>query len=289
MNDVTNTQVATAPASAPTVFTEKDAFELSLRKAKVYAASTLVPPQYQDNLPNCLIALNMASRMNADPLMVMQNLYLVQNKPGWSAQFLIASFNQCGRFGAMRYEWVGAHTNEQWGCRAYASEKATGEVIRGSWVTWKIVVAEGWNKKAGSKWLTMPEQMFMYRAGAWLVRAYAPEIAMGLPTVEELRDVIDIEAEPQAPTKTDAVAAALRARLAPDTVLVAASPETINIGPSLANAGELLQGAPSFAFVADLINRKEFDVAQDLIQSVADDQQRAELDVMLRAAKKKAK
>jgi phage recombination protein Bet len=54
-------------------------------------------------------------------------------------------------------------------------------------------------------------------------------------------------------------------------------------------AGDLLQDAPSFAFVADLINRKEFDVAQDLIQSVADDQQRAELDVMLRAAKKKAK
>ena len=288
MNDTT---LPTTPASAPTVFTEKDAFELSLRRAKVYSASTLVPPQYQDNLPNCLIALSMARRMGADELMVMQNLYLVQNKPGWSAQFLIASFNQCGRIGAMRYEWTGAPGSDLWGCRAYATEKSTGEVIRGSWVTWKIVNAEGWNKKSGSKWLTMAEQMFMYRAGAWLVRAYAPEIAMGLPTVEELRDVIDVEPEPQAATKTDAVAAALRARLAtpPETPqeapkpLDGVEPYTPPMGVPAADLG------PSYAEVAHLIGKGDLDLAGDLLRSVADEQQRAELDVLLRAAQKKAK
>jgi hypothetical protein len=35
----------------------------------------------------------------------------------------------------------------------------------------------------------MPEQMFMYRAAAWFIRAYVPEIAMGLRTVEEQIDV----------------------------------------------------------------------------------------------------
>ena len=37
-----------------------------------------------------LIAQNMARRMGADLLMVMQNLYVVHGRPGWSAQFLIA-------------------------------------------------------------------------------------------------------------------------------------------------------------------------------------------------------
>ena len=40
--------------------------------------------------------------------------------------------------------------------------------------------------------------MLRYRAAAWFVRAYAPEIAMGLQTVEEVRDQV-INVEPSAP------------------------------------------------------------------------------------------
>jgi hypothetical protein len=206
--------VTNLPTASPVAFTERDAFELALRKAKVYAASTLVPAQYQDNIPNCLIAMNMAKRIGSDELQTMQNLYIVHGNPGWSGQFLIATFNQCGKFTAMRFEWRGKQGDKDWGCRAYATEKATGHKIEGAWVTWKMVEAEGWNKKAGSKWLTMPEQMFMYRTGAFLVRTHAPEIAMGLQTVEELRDVIEVESEP-APTKAAALANVLRDKIKP--------------------------------------------------------------------------
>jgi hypothetical protein len=33
--------------------------------------------------------------------------------------------------------------------------------------------------------------MLMYRAGAWLARTHAPEISMGLQTVEEIHDVFN--------------------------------------------------------------------------------------------------
>jgi hypothetical protein len=207
--------VVAAAATTPLAgWTERDAFELALRKAKVYAASTLVPKEYRDDVANCLIALNMARRINADELMVMQNLYMVNGKPGWSAQFLIATFNQCGRFSAMRFQEVGDITDRaNWGYRAYAVERATGEKITGPWVTWKMVEAEGWNKRGGSKWQTIPDLMFHYRAGAFLVRTHAPEIAMGLPTVEELRDVIDVtpEADNGGGSKAEALARTLRA------------------------------------------------------------------------------
>jgi hypothetical protein len=39
----------------------------------------------------------------------------------------------------------------------------------------------------------MPQQMLMYRAASWFIRAYAPEIAMGLHTAEELHDTYDLE------------------------------------------------------------------------------------------------
>jgi hypothetical protein len=51
-----------------------------------------------------------------------------------------------------------------------------------------MVDAEGWSKKTGSKWLTMPEQMFMYRAAAFWSRVFAPEISLGMHTSDEVED-----------------------------------------------------------------------------------------------------
>jgi hypothetical protein len=49
--------------------------------------------------------------------------------------------------------------------------------------------AEGWVSKAGSKWKTMPELMMRYRAAAFFGRLYAPEITMGMHSVEEVVDI----------------------------------------------------------------------------------------------------
>lgn len=168
-------------------------FKLAQRAATLLANSTLVPKVYQGNIPNCVIALNMAARMNADPLMVMQNLYIVHGNPGWSSQFLISTFNTSGKFSALRYEWVGTRGKDDWGCRAWAVEKATGEKLVGATVTIGLAKTEGWYAKNGSKWQTMPEQMLMYRAAAWFIRAYAPEIAMGMHTADEIVDTVDLD------------------------------------------------------------------------------------------------
>lgn len=173
-------------------------FVLAQRIATMLAASTLVPKRFQGNVSNCVIALNMAARIGADPLMVMQNLYVVYGNPSWSAQFLVACFNKCGRFSSLRYEFKGNEGDDGWGCRAWAVEKETGERLDGTWVTIGLSKKEGWYDKSESKWKSMPQQMLMYRAAAWFVRAYAPEIAMGLHTADELRDgAIDVTPEPQ--------------------------------------------------------------------------------------------
>lgn len=173
--------------------TNSQGFELAQRAAKCLAASSLVPKDYQGNLPNCVIALNMAARVGADPLMVMQNLVIVHGRPTWSAQFLIATVNTCGRFSALRYEFFGKPNSDEWGCRAWAIEKATGEKLVGTDVTIAIAKKEGWYGKNGSKWQSIPQQMLMYRAGSWWTRAYAPELSMGLHTADEMNDVYDAE------------------------------------------------------------------------------------------------
>lgn len=173
--------------------TNLQGFELAQRAAKLLASSSLVPKEYQNNLANCVIALNMAQRVGADPLMVMQNLVIVHNRPTWASQFLIATFNSCGKFSPIRYKFQGTEGTDSWGCRAVATDLATNEELTGPLVTIEIAKAEGWYSRSGSKWKTMPEQMLRYRAASWFVRTTAPELSMGLHTSEEIHDTYDAE------------------------------------------------------------------------------------------------
>lgn len=200
---------STVPAVAAGFF-DLQGFELIQRVSKAFSQSSLVPQAYQGNLPNCMIAMDMAQRIGANPLMVMQNLYIVHGTPGWSSKFLIATINVCGRYSSLRYEWKGKPGSDDFGCRAWAIEKATDERLDGIWVTWEMVKAEGWHSKKGSKWATMPDQMFVYRAAAFWQRAYAPELGMGLSTAEELGDVIDATTGPDGAIHVDV--GALRAQ-----------------------------------------------------------------------------
>lgn len=181
------TDAAGAPIRAS--FHDAQGFALMQRVATALSKSTLVPQQYQNNMPNCLIAVDMAERLRASILMVAQNLYVVHGRPGWSSKFLIASFNQCGRFSAIRYEWVGERNTDEWGCRAWSTETKTGQRIEGPTITIALAKKEGWYNKSGSKWQTIPELMLMYRAAGWLVNTHAPEISMGLSTAEEIEDI----------------------------------------------------------------------------------------------------
>ena len=165
------------------------AFALAQRQAKALASSDLVPKAFQNNPANCLIALEIAHRMGASPMMVMQNLDIIHGKPTWSAKFLIATFNKNGAFSAIRYKW----NADKSACRATATERETGEILEGPEVSLEMAKAEGWSTKAGSKWKTMPELMLMYRAATLFVRTYAPEISMGLQTADEMHDIISAE------------------------------------------------------------------------------------------------
>lgn len=171
-------------------FSSENAFVSVQRMAKALASSTLVPDAYRGeaNLGNCIIALELSQRIGASVMAVMQSMVPIHGKPTWSASFLIATVNSCGRFSPMRFRWVGKEGTDDWGCRAFAVEREGNLELVGALVTIAMAKAEGWYSKNGSKWKTMPEQMLQYRAAAFWCRAYAPEIALGMHTSEEIQD-----------------------------------------------------------------------------------------------------
>ena len=187
---MSNLPVATQQAQPLSAFSSENAFVSVQRMAKALASSTLVPDVYRGeaNLGNCIIALELSQRIGASVMAVMQSMVPIHGKPTWSASFLIATVNSCGRFSPMRFRWVGKEGTDEWGCRAYAVERDSNLELVGALVTIAMAKVEGWYGKSGSKWKTMPEQMLQYRAGAFWCRTYAPEIALGMHTSEEVQD-----------------------------------------------------------------------------------------------------
>ena len=187
---MSNLPVATQQAQPLSAFSSENAFVSVQRMAKALASSTLVPDVYRGeaNLGNCIIALELSQRIGASVMAVMQSMVPIHGKPTWSASFLIATVNSCGRFSPMRFRWVGKEGTDEWGCRAYAVERDSNLELVGALVNINMAKVEGWYGKTGSKWKTMPEQMLQYRAGAFWCRTYAPEIALGMHTSEEVQD-----------------------------------------------------------------------------------------------------
>lgn len=168
-------------------FSDSHSFEHSQRVAKMLSSSNLIPKEYQGNIQNTMIALEMANRIGASPLMVMQNLYIVHGKPSWSSSFIIAAINNCRRFSPLRFDTTG--TGDTLTCQAWAKDLNTNQKLKGPKVSMEMAKKEGWVSRAGSKWQTMPELMIMYRAAAFFGRLYSPDILMGMHTVDEINDM----------------------------------------------------------------------------------------------------
>ena len=190
----TNITEATEEATALSVFSNSNSFELAQRAGKMLAASDLVPQQFRGNVANCVIALNIASRLGADPFAVLQSLYIVHGRPAWSSQFLIAMVNASGRYTPLQFRMTG--TGDDTTCVAHAKDKETGEVVEGPPVSIKMAKDEGWATKSGSKWVHMAPLMLRYRAGAFFARLYAPDLCLGMRTMEEEVDIRDASPQP---------------------------------------------------------------------------------------------
>lgn len=244
MNELqkTNQNEVALPTSSQSGFNFFDPvqFDTMQRVCSLFANSELVPDMYKisDNNPkekaiaNCMIAIEMAQRIGASPLMIMQNMVIIYGRPSWSSKFLVATVNTCGRFNPLQYRFTekgmlgkvdyteyertwdktlyggkGGYKNAaktvtfdgtkvmDIECVAFTTAKGSDKVLESSPISLRLAIQEGWYTKNGSKWRTMPKQMLMYRAASFWTNAYAPELSMGMKTEDEIRDIVDVDYE----------------------------------------------------------------------------------------------
>jgi len=207
-------------------------FELALRMANALAKSTIVPKEYHNNPSNCLIALEMASRMNTSPMQVMQNLFVINGRPSWSAQYIIGVINASRKYKhELKFELTGK--GEDLACYVWTTDYL-GEKIIGPLISMKMAHDEGWVAKNGSKWKTMPEIMIRYRAASFFGRMYCSDMIMGIYEREEVIELTSDEYEVVSAQEVADNAIALNANtevIDADEVTAESSPDTAQAPP----------------------------------------------------------
>lgn len=169
------------------IFGTSDNFIMAMQMAKALASSTIVPQTFQKNEANCLIAIEQAQRLRVSPMMVMQNLHVIQGRPSWSSKFLIAAINNSGKFDMeLQFEETQDKDGKPFSCTAWTTKN--GRKVNGMTVDMNMAKEEGWLSKNGSKWKTMPQLMLRYRAASFFSSLNCPELTMGLHTREEMQD-----------------------------------------------------------------------------------------------------
>ena len=161
-------------------------FEHMLRVSKVFCASALIPDHLKkNNGADAFLALQIARERNENPVTVMQNIYFVSGKAGWSASYMIARANKSGAFKG-RINWRIEGKGDALKATAFATLADTGEVVEAE-TSMAMAIAEGWTKNP--KYKTMPDHMLKYRSATMLVRLYCPEVLIGMQTSDELEDL----------------------------------------------------------------------------------------------------
>ena len=168
------------------IYSSSDTFKLAFQMAQGLSQSTLVPMAFQNNPSNCLIALEQSNRLNISPMAVMQNLYIVQGKPSFSSSFIIGLINASGKYDMELQFDEEEKDGKPYACTCWT--ELNGRKVTGIKITMEMAEKEGWLRKNGSKWQTMPQVMLRYRAASFFARMNCPELSIGLYSKEELDD-----------------------------------------------------------------------------------------------------
>lgn len=194
-------------AEFETPFESSAAYRHYMDIAKVFAGSIFVPEHFRNKPGECLIALNIAKRMEEDPLAVMQAMFVVGGRPSFMTAFMIARANSRAGFRSSikwRVTKLDPPTLQASGfvmpnlrIQAFAADRFGDEI--NATVDSEMAIGEGWTKNP--KYRTMPEHMLRYRSAAFLIRQYAPQVMAGMQTAEEVQD---LAAYAPAPVQVDA-------------------------------------------------------------------------------------
>lgn len=170
--------------------------------ATFMADSSLVPKEYLNNVPNCMVAMMMGRELGLSPMQSLQGIAVINGKPsvwGDALWALVMSHPEFGGFEEIPEE--GKHTTK------------LVRIKRGVSMTSVGIFSMEDARNAGlldknTPWKTYPRRMLMWRARTYAARDLFPDALKGLTTYEEMQDYVpgDVVQSPRQPQPSAAAA-----------------------------------------------------------------------------------
>lgn len=154
--------------------------------AKMLSESDFVPPIYKNKPGNCFIALEYSARLGVSPMALIQSSGIVNGKPAIEAKLLIAIINSRKIF-ATPFSWVITGEGDNKKCVCSVTTHDGEELV--DQLTVKQVKDCGWWDKSGSYWPKLTDLMLKYRTASFLIKVHKPELILGIPILEEEKDI----------------------------------------------------------------------------------------------------
>lgn len=177
-----STALTTTTNSAALAFLHDGAaLDHRYRLAKAFSMSGMVPPHFAGKPEACLVAMLYAEQLGEHPMLLFQEMSVINGRPNTSSRFAISRANKSGLLQGP-ITWKSKGQGDALEVTASAVLRETGEVLTAT-VTMKEAIADGWTRN--SKYKSIPEQMLRWRAATRLINLYIPEVLFGLGVREE--------------------------------------------------------------------------------------------------------
>ncbi|HKB28153.1 MAG TPA: hypothetical protein VKC59_03935, partial [Candidatus Limnocylindrales bacterium] len=177
-------------------------------------------------IANATSAVLLGLNLGVDPLTALQQIYLVKGRPGMYAKMKVALLMSRG------YEvWTESLTDDE---AVVCGRRAGSDRVEKITITMAMARKAGWT--SSEMYAKTPQDMLWARAAGRVCDRLGAAVLMGLPSVEDIPDTIQVEAT-VGPRRTvgdilPAAAAAERAPTEPDQPPAAPEPERVTLPPS---------------------------------------------------------
>jgi hypothetical protein len=163
----------------------------AIRLAKIMASSGLMPKAI--NTPEAVfVAMQMGAEIGLSPMASVQNIAVINGKPGIYGDAALAVVRACGLLEEFK-EWSeGERKTPGWTFHCQVKRKGF-EAIKGSY-SWAEACEAGFDRvEPVSPWKKWTNRMMQFKARNFVMRDQFADILKGIRTVEENTDAIDLE------------------------------------------------------------------------------------------------
>lgn len=249
MNDLTTHHAPQAPMLSTGIdMLDTEHMARMLEAAKIMATARVTLPKHlQGSAGDCMAIIMQAANWNMNPFSVAQKTHIVNGTLGYEAQLVSAVVSSSSLLKTrISYEWEGdwkavnGKTDKEDSRAVIVSATIKGESEPR---TLRISMAQVGETRNSPLWVSDPRQQLAYLATKRWARLHAPDVLLGVYSVDELQDheprdmgSAHVVEEPTTTSRTDTIKARLAAKAKPAEDPV---PDLAQILDLIANADSL--------------------------------------------------